>query len=133
MREHYTIGQLAMEAGVPTSTLRYYERRGLLRPSGRTTGNYRSYTSASLLRLRFIREAQASGLSLRDIASLMELIHDTEAPCPAIQSILQVRLQQVDERIEGLRRAREGLQCLLASCQEASDADLCRTVDELRR
>ena len=47
----YTIGQFARAVGVPTSTIRYYERIGLLQPSGRSGGNYRFYTDDSLTRL----------------------------------------------------------------------------------
>ena len=57
----YTIGQLAKEGGVPTSTVRYYERIGLLHPNDRTGGNYRVYSDTALERLRFIRAAQATG------------------------------------------------------------------------
>src|SRR6266516_2132117 len=42
--KHYNIGQLARAAGVPVSTLRYYERVGLLAPAGRAHNNYRFYT-----------------------------------------------------------------------------------------
>ncbi len=65
-----TIGQLAAQADVPTSTVRYYERRGLLRCEGRTRANYRQYGEATLERLRFIRAAQAAGFTLVDIRSL---------------------------------------------------------------
>lgn len=66
----HTIGRLAGVAGVPVSTVRYYERAGLLRPEARTGGNYRFYGPASLARLRFIRAAQATGFGLKDIQEL---------------------------------------------------------------
>ncbi len=58
-----SIGELANAAGVPATTVRYYERAGLLVPETRTSGNYRSYGFHSLERLQFIRSAQAAGLS----------------------------------------------------------------------
>lgn len=45
MKDAMTIGELARAAGVPTSTVRFYERRGLLKPDARTQANYRTYTS----------------------------------------------------------------------------------------
>ena len=54
MASQYTIGKLAEAAGVPVSTVRYYEREGLLRPEERSEGNYRLYGPASLSRLQFI-------------------------------------------------------------------------------
>ena len=70
MGTFYTIGQLAKEANVPTSTVRYYERVGHLQPDGRSSGNYRVYSPAALKRLRFIRAAQATGFTLDDITTL---------------------------------------------------------------
>lgn len=70
MNMTYTIGQLARAVGVPTSTVRYYERIGLLQPDGRTAGNYRLYGKEALECLRFIRAAQATGFTLEDITHL---------------------------------------------------------------
>ena len=53
----FTIGELARAADVPTSTVRYYEREAILRPTGRSASNYRLYSGADLERLRFIRAA----------------------------------------------------------------------------
>lgn len=72
MATEYTIGELAEEVGVPTSTLRYYERSGLVSPDGRTSGNYRIYGAAAVERVRFIRAAQATGFTLEDIARLLD-------------------------------------------------------------
>lgn len=60
-----TISQLAGEVGVTTDTLRYYERLGLLAPSGRTTSGYRLYACDTADRLRLIKGAQRSGLRLQ--------------------------------------------------------------------
>jgi DNA-binding transcriptional MerR regulator len=57
METAYTISQLAHAASVPTSTVRYYERIGLLQPEARSAGNYRLYGPEALARLRFIRAA----------------------------------------------------------------------------
>ena len=59
MAKHLTIGEFADAAGVPTSTIRYYERARLLKPSSRSASNYRLYSADDLERLRFIRAAQA--------------------------------------------------------------------------
>jgi MerR family copper efflux transcriptional regulator len=69
----YTIGQVAERTGFSTSTLRYYERTGLLPPAGRTDAGYRVYDDASLARLRFIDRAKQLGCTLQEIADLAEL------------------------------------------------------------
>ena len=68
-----TIGRLAEQAGVPVSTVRYYERRGLLAPEERSPSRYRLYGPAVLRRLRFIRAAQRSGFTLEDIRRILAL------------------------------------------------------------
>ena len=62
MAKTFTIGALAKAAGVPTSSIPFYERERLLRPSSRSVSNYRLYSESELERFRFIRAAQATGL-----------------------------------------------------------------------
>jgi MerR family transcriptional regulator, copper efflux regulator len=66
------ISELSQRSGVPVSTLRYYERIGLVEPSGRAGNNYRQYDDATLDRLAFIARAKRLGMSLDDVATLME-------------------------------------------------------------
>jgi DNA-binding transcriptional MerR regulator len=66
------ISQLADESGVPTSTLRYYERIGLVRPLGRSPSGYRLYDETAVQRLAFIGRAKRLGMSLADVATLIE-------------------------------------------------------------
>jgi len=65
-----TIGELARRAGMPTSTVRYYERRGLMAPDEWESGQ-RRYCEASLRRLVFIGMLQDAGLSLDDIDGVL--------------------------------------------------------------
>jgi DNA-binding transcriptional MerR regulator len=81
METAYTIGQIAHAAGVPPSTVRYYERIGLLSPEGRTAGNYRLYGPEALARLRFIRAAQGTGFTLEHITALLKLRDSTPSVC----------------------------------------------------
>ena len=82
MSTSYKIGQLAKQAGVPTTTVRYYERRGLLCPAARAgSGAYRTYGDDELEQLRFIRAAQASGFALDDAGILLGLRDGQTTPC----------------------------------------------------
>ena len=66
------IGELASRAGVSVDALRYYERLGLLTPTARTEGGFRTYGSASVARLDFIKQAQRLGLQLSEIRELIQ-------------------------------------------------------------
>ena len=60
-----------------------------MKPDFRTGGNYRGYNAATLDRLRFIRSVQATGLSLQDIATLLELTFAGEAPCDEVLALMR--------------------------------------------
>jgi len=118
LKSPYTIGQLARAAGVPTSTVRYYERIGLLRPSGRTTGNYRVYGEDALERLRFIRAAQAAGFTLEDIATLLGLRDGSTAASQAVQTLIEERLSDVEKRMADARHVQSVLKASLELCRQ---------------
>src|SRR3954470_13903015 len=96
----YSIGQLARSVGVPVSTVRYYERTGLLKPEARSGANYRVYSQQSLERLQFIRSAQAVGLSLYDVEKMLDVANGSEEPCTEIISLAQQRLDEVREKLK---------------------------------
>lgn len=121
-----TIGELAKAAEVPTSTVRFYEREGLLRPSGRSASNYRLYSEEDLERLRFIRAAQATGFTLSDVKALLR-----PAPCGKVQSLIENRLDEVSRRMTELRHVKRVLQGALRTCQEHAPSGRCKVVDDL--
>ena len=107
-----TIGGLARAADVPVSTVRYYERAGILRPTGRSPGNYRLYSDQELERLRFIRAAQATGFTLEDIRALLR-----PAACARVQGLIEERLSEVAERMKELRHVERVLRASLKQCR----------------
>jgi MerR family mercuric resistance operon transcriptional regulator len=120
MKPLYTIGQLARATGIPTSTVRYYERVGLLRPSGRTSGNYRVYDAEALARVRFIRAAQATGFALAELTVLCKLWDGTTAGCQAVQTRLEKLLSDVEQRMAAVRQVRSVLKAALARCRRSN-------------
>ena len=127
-----TIGELAKEVGTPTSTIRYYERCGLVSPDGRTAGNYRVYGEPALERIRFIRAAQRSGFSLTDVAELLALRDGTDAPCNAVQELIENRLTKTKERMEDLIRTEMVLKSCLKICRSSRRKNACKVLDGLK-
>ncbi len=113
----YTIGRLAQAAGVPVSTLRYYERAGLLRPEGRTSSNYRWYSPRSLQRVRFIRRAREMGFRLQDVRRLLALECDSPAARFQVRRLLDRRLRAIEEQLRRLRETQRALRQALARCR----------------
>jgi DNA-binding transcriptional MerR regulator len=112
------IGALAADAGVSVDTLRYYEREGLLPPTTRTAGGFRMYTAETAERLRFIRQAQQLGLSLREIR---QLLAPENCRCSAVRDLLAKRLADVDRTLRELSAFRDTLQVALNRCDETLD------------
>src|SRR5258708_33620723 len=99
MAADLTISRAAERAGVGIETIRFYERRGLIeQPMAPRDGGYRVYDTAVIERIRFIRQAQELGFSLREIADFLSLRCDPAADCG------DVRAQAVAKRAEGQRK-----------------------------
>jgi len=123
-----TIGELARAGGVPASTVRYYERAGLLCPRGRSPANYRIYAGEELERLRFIRAAQATGFTLADIR---ELLRPTS--CRRVQERIEGRLAEVRARMAELRHVQRVLRGALELCRGHEETGRCAALDSLTR
>ena len=123
--EKYTIGGLARVAGVPTSTVRYYERRGLLKSEARSRGNYRLYGTTALERLRFVRSAQAAGFTLSDITLLLKFRDGDPAPCREVQGLITKRLARVATEIDELQGVQTMLQRWLGVCRRSERTGKC--------
>ena len=129
----YTIGTLARAAKVPVSTVRFYERRGILRPEGRSRANYRRYSDDSLQKLRLIRCAQGIGLNLKDARELLKLIDAERCPCGDVEQVVRRRLSDVRGRIKELRRWERALERSLRVCCAGDETGVCETIVRLNR
>lgn len=87
-----TISQLAHRSGVPATTLRYYEKTGILPPPPRTDAGYRRYDDAALARIGFLQRARALGIELTDIAELVRLWDGDR--CEPVQDQLRSRVHE---------------------------------------
>ncbi len=131
MEPQYTIGRLARAAGLPTSTVRYYERVGLLRAPDRSEGNYRLYDQEDLDRLRFIRAAQAIGFTIENIRTIVQHDHGEPLLCEDVRKVLENRLADVEERLSDLRHVERVLRSALETCRKTAGSGSCEVIDRL--
>lgn len=110
------IGKLARDAGVNIQTVRYYERRGLLKDPRDSAPGYREYDSSTADRLRFIRRAQELGFTLGEITELLALRLDPNTTSHAIKARARAKIAEIDSRIHDLEHIRDALSHLAGRC-----------------
>lgn len=117
------IGELAQRAGATTKAIRYYETLGLLPQPDRTPSDYRDYGADAIERVRFIKDAQAGGLTLTEIRSLVELKTAGQTTCEHTIELLRRHLTDIDTQITQLDAARSSLAALAERAATLDHAD----------
>ena len=122
--EEFTISEVARQAGIRASAIRYYESVGLLPPPQRVSGQ-RRYTPDVLRRLSFIQTAQAAGFTVAEIQTLVGELEGNELLSERWQVLARHKLTEVDALIRkarGMRRILEnGLNCSCSNLEDCID------------
>lgn len=100
------IAEVIQQSGLPASSLRYYEEKGLIISSSRH-GLRRQYHDNVIERLSFIALARRAGFSLTEIAEL--LIEKNSEKKQLRRDMLQNKADELDKKIKELTAMREGL------------------------
>ena len=133
-QSEFRIGEVAAQAGVSIDTVRYYERQRLLPRALRTRGGYRLFTHEAIGRIRFIKQAQDIGLSLREISELL-LTEGSANECRRVSDLLRKKLTELDERLKMMRDFRQTLAHYLAECkselQSHGETAACPVIEEI--
>ncbi len=103
----YTISRLAADAGVSTSVVRDYERRGLLCPCRCTPAGYRIYDHRALECLRLVLDAKAAGISLATMTELYRAQEDGNRV--AVKAVLREIHTALDQHENAIARFRDRL------------------------
>lgn len=86
------VHELSRKSNVNSDAIRYYTRRGLLKPARDPVNSYKYYTHSDLNRLEFIMRAKQLGFKLNEIASMLEEFQDGKSPCVRVREIIQKRI-----------------------------------------
>jgi MerR family mercuric resistance operon transcriptional regulator len=121
--ETMRIGEAAEAAGVAAQTIRFYERRGLLPQPPRGPNGYRDYDASVLNRLAFIRSGQAAGLTLVEVASVLELRRDGAVPCSHVHSLLVTKREDIRARQRELAALEAEIEGLISRSDRLDPAD----------
>src|SRR5213080_1418510 len=104
-----TVGAVAKAAGVGVQTLHYYERLGMLPKPNRSAVDYRLYSPEAVRRVRFIKKAQALGLTLEETKQILDLKDHGREPCRKVAWLGGKHLQEIDAHLMRLRAYRRAL------------------------
>jgi len=126
----YKIGEIAKQANLSKVTLRYYEKINLLTPRNRSESGYRLYDEQDLQKLKFIRNAKSTGLTLNEINKLFSLQKSHESP-QQVKALLDEKIASIDKKINDLQTVKQMLVKLNSTCSGAMDIQDCPILKKL--
>ncbi len=126
-----TIGELAKRGGVNLETIRYYERLGLLPAPPRNSSGYRAFPETTVRRIRFIKQAQELGFSLKEIDELLTLRIAPGSTRADVRERAEAKITNIEEKIRSLRSMKKALESLTATCCGDGAASDCPILESL--
>ncbi len=114
----YQIGEVAKRVGMTVEGLRFYERRGLIKPAARSPSRYRLYGEREVQALLFVKAAQEMGFSLGEIQELLEIRQGKGNSCEVMRDRLADKLDAVGHKIKLLRTLEKDLASGVQRCDE---------------
>lgn len=116
-----TIGKLAELAGVGVETVRFYQRKKLLREPSRSGVTFRTYSEEDAQRIVFIKKAQELGFTLAEVKDLLELNTRPRATCSNVRQKAEHKIVEIQTKIEALQKMKQGLEKLACACDSGLD------------
>jgi MerR family mercuric resistance operon transcriptional regulator len=126
------IGKIAEKTGIGVETVRFYERKGLIAQPAKPASGFRRYDGAIVARLRFIRQAQTLGFSLKEIGELLSLKADPMTDCADVRRRAKTKRDEVVAKIAHLETMRRALDTLIAACPGRGAIRRCSILDALQ-
>ncbi|NOZ74923.1 MAG: heavy metal-responsive transcriptional regulator [FCB group bacterium] len=129
----FTIGMLARQTNLNIETIRFYERNQLLPKPNRTPAGYRLYTETDVKRLHFIALAKRHGFTLKEIRDLLDLRVHSKSTCEQVRQKSEDKIRLIEEKIRELKKMKQALSVLVASCRGAGPASDCPILDAFEK
>jgi MerR family mercuric resistance operon transcriptional regulator len=119
------IGEVAAHAGVNVQTIRFYERRGLLKKPRRLPSGYRDYPAEAVNLVRFIKRTQQQGFTLQEIEHLLRRLTARALTAAEVRAGFEAKIRSLDEQIRDLQTMRDELVASLDNCECRDGYSLC--------
>ena len=127
----FTISEVSDIIGLPASTLRYYEKEGLIPPVERSEAGRRRYSLVHLEALRFIECMKATGLPLTEIKEIIDLSQQGDATIARRLEIMTAQRDTIREQIARLEYHLEALDYKTWYYTTALEAGTCAVPDAM--
>ena len=112
-----TIGKVAKSVGISIQAVRFYEKKGLIKPGKRSASGYRIYDDNAITSLRFIKNARDFGFSLHETASLVRAFESSRHDkCLEVKEMCRGMLKKYREEMAKLNTRFAELSAVVESC-----------------
>ncbi|WP_308424242.1 MerR family transcriptional regulator [Paenibacillus albidus] len=120
-------GELAKRTGISTATIRYYEDQGILPAPKRGENGYRVYSEDYLVKIKFIRDTQSLGYSLKEIREALQML-GTDMVIEDLKSLVRNKIVEIEDKIQSLRT----LQAMLSGLLETPETEISNYMSSFR-
>lgn len=127
MGKMYTIGDAADELGMPASTIRFYEKNGLIPNQQRSGGGIRLFDEDGLEWIRFVERLKVSGMPIKEIRDYIELYLQGDSTIEERRRIVYERREAIERQLEELKLARDFIEYKCWFYDVAAESGTCDT------
>jgi len=133
------IGELTKKTGLSRDTIRFYEKKGLLKVERTSSefNNYKEYTPKHLQRLLLIKKAKRFGFTLNEIADLLEKIDENGANCSMLRKVIDDKIEDINRQIQELQDFKASIlsevQVAQTNCTASNEIDNCEQVNKINK
>lgn len=125
------IGTIAKRAKVNIQTVRYYERRNILKPTQVKDSGYRLYSEDAVKTIAFVKHAQELGFKLDEIKQLLSLRTSSVSRCESVRKKAAARLSDVQEKLSMLKKLEVTLKSLIRDCEKNKTSKDCPIINSM--
>lgn len=127
MSKVYTIGDAAAKLGMPASTIRFYEKNGLIPNQQRASDGRRLFDEDDLEWMRFVERLKVSGMPIKEIREYIRLYIEGDSTIEERRHIVHERRAAIDAQIEELELARDFIEYKCWFYDVAAESGTCDT------
>lgn len=125
------IGELAKKTDVNIETIRFYERKGIIKCPSKPLSGYRNYSNDYIAIIKFVKNAQSLGFSLKEIEDLLSLKVDEFNDCSLVKIKALAKIEEIENKINALVDMKKSLTEITNRCVGSGPTSSCNILNAL--